>query len=147
MPFVEPCEAEQDGFTVNNLAINIPCPHPTITEPLTLSVDTNKIIVVSWYAKQETWRWTIDWIFYWIPKTRGPNWVNEHDGVDIVVDFIEKFMSEEIATYRTYDDPLGSGVAGTITSTDVANGYYKKGQRGTEIRSWRGSLDVTLGPV
>ena len=67
--------------------------------------------------------------------------------MDIVVDFIEKFMSEEIAIYRTYDDPLGSGAAGTITSTDVANGYYEKAQRGTEIRSWRGSLDVTLGPV
>jgi hypothetical protein len=49
LPFVTPIVSEQEGVQFNTLAINLPLVNPSIVEPLTITVDLNKIVAVSWF--------------------------------------------------------------------------------------------------
>lgn len=146
LPFVEPTESEVDGLTVHTLTINLPSQHPTFTEPLSISVDLGKLIVLSWFKIDRSSRWDYDWIFYMVPIAREPNWAHEYVGVDIILEFIERFMTEEIAAIWHLDtsDNVRTISYLFVSAADINQNKIRRDGEITEIRSWKGTLDATF---
>ncbi len=145
LPFVDSDEHEQDGLTVRTLAIRLPSQNPRIPEPLSITVDLGKIITVSWFPMQGTKVWEYDFIMFMQGITnRGPNWVNDESGIDMVVDFIEKFLNEDIAAIYKGDGPIRFDAYGIVSAQEVRERTFKPGKARTEIRSWIGTLDTSL---
>lgn len=144
LPFVKGVEGEQDGMKVRTLAIDLPSSNPRVPEPLTLSVDFDRIVAVSWFSTGGTSRWHRDWVFYMRHHPRPSRWGNDHDGLDEVVAFVESLLDEEIAAVWTEDVLGGGGAFWSASADEVRVDAFRKGKVRTEIRSWRGSLDRSL---
>lgn len=144
LPLVSPLEGEQDGLRVRTLAINLPSENPQIPEPLTLSVDLERIVAVSWFSMQRTLRWHRDWVFYMPHHPRPAGWHDERGGLDQVAAFVEQILAEEVAAIWTEDTMDGGEAFWSVSAQDVRTGAFKRGRARTEVRSWRGTLDASL---
>lgn len=144
LSFVSPIETEQDGMKVRTLAIELPSQNPLVSEPLTIAVDLSRIVGVSWFPMRGTLRWHEDWVFYMPGVSKPTHWEHDYEGVDRLAEFVERFTAEEAAAIWT-DDGIGEGgTFGNVTAQDVRDGVFRRGKERTEIRSWKGSLDMSL---
>ena len=145
LPFVDSDEQEQDGLSVRTLAIHLPSQNPKIPEPLSITMGLDRIIYLYWFPILGSTRWHYEWVFFMAGIiNRGPDWVNDESGIDIVVDFVEKFLNEEIAAIYKGDDIKGFDSFGIVSAQDVRERTFRPGKARTEIRSWKGSLDLSL---
>jgi hypothetical protein len=133
LPFVVPAETEEDGLTVRTFAAHLPSPNPRVVEPLTISVNLDGIVTVSWMPRGESSLWHVDWVL-----------ASPDDAADEVSRFVEAFIKEEMTAFWTDDGPGEGGMFGTVSAQEVLAGTFRRGKAKTEIRSWRGSLDQSL---
>jgi hypothetical protein len=61
-----------------------------------------------------------------------------------LADFLDRFLFEEIATVVFYDRPDKVSAYGVVEADEVRLGTFRRGKARTEIRSWNGSLDVSV---
>jgi len=139
--FVEPAEVSQDGFLVRTLTINIHSENPEVSEPLTLAVDLDRIISVSWFPMHGKQRWNIDWVFYMPGIRERMAWKDDEVGLDFVAQWLDEFFAEQIAAIWVDNRPGMPGTFGTVSADEVQSVAFRRGSVGTVIRSWRGSLD------
>ena len=144
LSFIEPNESEEGGLSVRRLEIHLPSQNPNIPDPLSIYVTRDKVIGVSWFPMWGTSRWDYDWVFYLPRVAKGPNWVDDASGIEIIVDFLDKFMIEEVAAIYKDDGPWGTRSSGIVSAQDIRDGTFKPGKASTEIHSWKGSLDLSL---
>ena len=131
---------------LRTLAIHLPSQNPRVPEPLTISVGLDRIVAVSWFARDGAARWNVDWVTYH-RSSALPNQETDDEGLDRVADFVEAFTAERIAAFWTDDGPDAPSrlvTTGVVTAREVRDGAFRRGRARTEIRSWRGSLDLSL---
>ena len=134
----KPTDSERQGLNVRTLTIEIPSENPRVPEPLTIAVEVDRIIVVSWLKRGDSPRWHQDFTSYFLGERS-----DDPTGLDTIIHFVEQFLDEEIAAYWTEEGPGECSTFGMVTAEQVRSNTFVRGSR-TEIRSWRGSLDQSL---
>jgi hypothetical protein len=144
LPYVQGIKREEDGLAVRTLVIEFPSQNPAIADPLTVSVDLDRIITVSWFPVYGGMHWHTDSVYYLRGLNRPEHWGDEFLGIDHVAEFVERLMQEKVAAYWADDGPNEGGSFGQISAGEVRGRDFRRGKVRTEIRSWRGSLDLSL---
>ncbi len=132
-----------DGLSVFTLEINIPSENPSVPDPMTITVELDRVITLWWFRIPElNWRWETDWVTYlpdvWDnmpPDVKA----NKDCGFESVVSFIEEFRDEKIVAY------MGMNGYGYCSSAADALVELKNRDDWVICHSCRGAHDFVQG--
>ncbi len=92
-----------DGLSVFTLEIAFPSENPNVAEPMVLTVDLHRIIVLSWFSTGgPEHSWHVDWVMYmpsvWevIPPE---NKADEDYGFKMAARLADRFFAEEVVAW------------------------------------------------
>ena len=140
-------ESELKGLPVKTLVIRLPSQNSRVPDPLTISVDLQRIVMVSWFPMFDRGPWHIDWVTYFKLRSESESWDDGYAGIDRISEFLDRFFNEELVAICTDDGAGQVKTSGVISIDEIRSGEFKRGKATTWIRSWQGSFDQTLQAI
>jgi hypothetical protein len=141
-PYLGRAEREEEGLLVYVLHLKIPSANPEISEPLEIVVDTDRIVLATWFTMGKDRRWDIDWVYYFGNPLPNP-WEDDPIGLDRIVNWLRAFTGEEVVAHVGL---RGGNVDswGACALDQVAN--HHQNSDGVVVRSWRGTQNRGVLP-
>lgn len=138
-----PYDGDRDGERVSLLRLEFPSANEMVESPLTFFIDPDRILNVSWLLHDSPgMNWSWDWIHYLNGNPHGIDWQSDDSGIRLAVSFLEEFFAEKVVAHWAWDKSSGS--SGPVSAPAVVARDFHVGERLTVIRSWQGTLDLTL---